>query len=140
MNLPARLTFYSADYTLDGGSTTLYAIDEHSTEHRIYLPRNIYSDSDLRLRHTTGRLYFDDDLVPVRSSLESNLLRLIKDAQCEPRSEPGPGWEKLEGPVVAMGDDLERLVRGTPEDNLRWLVGSVISYIESDGYGSAGIP
>ena len=25
MNLPLRLTFYSADYALDGGSTTLYA-------------------------------------------------------------------------------------------------------------------
>ena len=33
MNLPLRVTFYSADYALDGGSTTLYATDEHGAEH-----------------------------------------------------------------------------------------------------------
>jgi len=46
---------------------------------------------------------------------------------------------KLTSPFAVVGDDLERLVRGTEEDNLRFLVDSVIAYIESDAYGSAGI-
>ena len=140
MNLPSRLTFYSAAYRLDGGSTTLYATDEHGREHRVFLPREFHSDGDGGLRQTTGRCYFDDEQVPVRSLLESNLLRLFRDAQCEHRWVPRPGLEKIEGPVAALGDDLERLVRGTPDDNLRWLVDSVISSIESDAYGASKAP
>ena len=47
---------------------------------------------------------------------------------------------KLTRPFAVVGDDLERLVQGTAEDNLRLLVESVITYVESDAYGSAGIP
>ena len=44
------------------------------------------------------------------------------------------------GPVTVVGDDLERLVRGTAKDNLRWMVDSVISYVESATYGAMGRP
>ena len=50
------------------------------------------------------------------------------------------GSQKLTPPSGVVGDDLERLVRGTPENNFRFLAVSVITYIESDAYGSAGIP
>ena len=76
----------------------------------------------------------------LRSRLESKLLRLFREAQLAPRSVPIPGSQKLTPPFGVVGDDLERLVRGTPEDSLRFLMGSVITYIESDAYGSAGIP
>jgi hypothetical protein len=46
---------------------------------------------------------------------------------------------KLTSPFTVVGYDLERLVRGTAGDNLRFLVDSVITYVESDAYGSAGI-
>jgi hypothetical protein len=139
MNVPLRLTFYSADYALDGGSTTLYATDEHGAEHHVFLPRNFYSDGSSRPRQTTGLLYFDDELIPVRSAAESNLLRLFREAPLAPRSVPRPDSMNLTSPFAVVGDDLERLVRGTEEDNLRFLVDSVIAYIESDAYGSAGI-
>ena len=134
MNMPVRLTFYSADYALDGGSTTLYATDEHGKEHRVYLPRGFTSDGS----RTTGLLYFDDELIPARSTLESNLLKLFRDAELAHRSVPRPGEMKLTPPFTVVGDDLERLVRGTADDNLRYLVDSVITYVESNAYGSAG--
>ena len=139
MNIPSRLTFHEAEYELDGGSTTLHATDEHGTEHHVYLPRDIYSDGGTP-RQTTGLLYFDDQLIPVRSRLEQDLLRLFREAQLVPNSAPRPGSQKLTAPFTLVGDDLKRLVHGTPEDNLRWLVGSVISYVESDAYGRSRTP
>jgi len=136
MNVPSNLTFYSAAYALDGGSTKLYATDEHGTEHHIYLPRDFHGDSEPR--RTIGLLYFDDELIPVRSALESQLLRLFREARLAPRSVPKPGSMKLMPPFAVVGEDLEQLVRGTPEENLRFLVDSVITYVESDAYGSAG--
>ena len=138
MTLPSRLTFYDASYRLDGGTTTLYATDEHGAEHSVCLPRGITSDSSSTHHQTTGLLYFDSELVPVRSALELNLLRLLRQAQLAPRSVPRPGEMKLTPPFAVVGDDLERLVRGTADDNLRFLVDSVISYVESDTYGAAG--
>jgi len=138
MDMPLRLTFYSAAYTLDGGSTTLYATDEHGKEHRVYLPRGFDSDGSSTPRQTTGLLYFNGELIPVRSALESNLLRLLREALLAPRSVPRPGAMKLTPPFAVVGDDLDRLVRGTAEDNLRFLVDTVISYVESDAYGAAG--
>ena len=138
MTLPSRLTFYDASYRLDGGTTTLYATDEHGAEHRVYLPRELLSASSSTHYQTTGVLYFDSELIPVRSALESNLLRLFRQALLAPRSVPRPGSMQLTPPFAVVGDDLERLVRGTAEDNLRFLVDSVISYVESDAYGAAG--
>jgi hypothetical protein len=140
MNLPLRLTIYDAEYALDGGSTWLHATDENGAEHHLHLPRNFYSDGGSAPCQTTGRLYFDDELIPVRSPLEANLLQLLREAQLASRSVPRPGAQKLTPPFAVVGDDLERLVRGSPEDNLRFLVGSVIAYIESDAYGAAGLP
>lgn len=134
------MTFYSADYALHGGSTRLYATDERGAEHHVYLARNIYSDGGSGPRQTAGLFYFDGELIPVRSRLESKLLRLFLEAQLAPRSVPILGSQKLTPPFGVVGDDLERLVRGTPENNFRFLAVSVITYIESDAYGSAGIP
>jgi hypothetical protein len=140
MNLPLQLTFYSASYALDGGSTTLYATDEHGTEHRVYLPRGFHCDGSSTPRQKTGLLNFDGEVIPARSAIESNLLKLFREVLLAPRSVPTPGAMKLTRPFSVVGDDLERLVQGTAESNLRFLVDSVITYIESDAYGSAGIP
>jgi hypothetical protein len=44
VKLPWHLIFSSSEYAPDGGSTYLCVTDEHDREHRVYLPRNIYSD------------------------------------------------------------------------------------------------
>jgi len=80
-----------------------------------------------------------DELIPARSRLESKLLKLFREAELAHRSVPRPGELKLTSPFTVVGQDLERLVRGTAGDNLRFLVDSVITYVESDAYGSAGI-
>ncbi len=137
MNLPLSLTFYTADYALDGGSTTLYGTDEHGSEHLVYLPRRFSSATG---RRTIGLLHFDAEQIPVRSDMEQNVLRLLRQALISPCEVPRPGEMKLTAPFAVAGEDLEQLVRGTPEANLRHLVDSVIAYVESDPYASAGRP
>jgi len=67
------------------------------------------------------------------------VLRLLREAELAPRPEPGPGVMKLTQIAVA-GEDLERLVRASPGEGLRYLVDSVIDYVESDAYAAAGGP
>ena len=136
MTLPSRLTFHAASYRPDGGTTTLCATDEHGLEHCVLLPRNI----DSNLSQTTGQLYFDGELVPVRSLFESNLLRLFNEAQLVPGSISEPGALRLDPPIGVAGDDFRRLLDSQPVKRLRWLLDSVIAYVESDAYGSSGTP
>jgi len=136
MILPSRLIFYDASYRLDGGTTTLYARDEQGVEHRILLPRNM----DSQRCPTTDQFYFDGELVPACSPLESNLLRLLKEAELTSRSAPQPGSLRLKPSYGVAGDDLKRLLSSTPEANLRRLVNNVITYLESDSYGSTDTP
>lgn len=76
--------------------------------------------------------------MPLRSPFEANLLLLIKHAVLAPRMIARPGSFKLKPPLAVAGDDLKSIVAGTPDENLRRLVDSVISYVESDAYGSMG--
>ena len=130
MTLPSRLTFYDASYMLDGGTTTLHAIDELSVQHRVFLPRGMTGCPG----HKTGRLYFDGELVPVRSPLELNLLRLFKEAELVSRAIPHSGALRLEPPVAAASEDIRRLLDGTARENLRWLLDDVVRYVESGAY------
>lgn len=137
MSLPSRLTFYNASYAFDGGTTTLYATDEQGAEHRVVIPRSI----DFNPGPTIGRLHFDGELVPVRSLLESNLLRLFKEAELAPDlAPPPPGAVTFDPPYGVAGDDLKRLIGYSPEERFRRLVDSVIDCVESDAYGSQGTP
>jgi len=73
--------------------------------------------------------------VPGRSPIEANLVQLVKQAVLAPRMIARPGSFELKPTFAVADDDLERVVAGTPDENLRRLVDSVIKYVESDAYG-----
>ncbi len=115
----------------------MYATDERGVEHRVVIPRSI----DFNPGPTIGRLHFDGELVPVRSLLESNLLRLFKEAELAPKSTPPPpGAVTFDPPCGIAGDDLKRLIGYSPEERFRRLVDSVINCAEGDAYGPRGTP
>jgi ribosomal protein L7/L12 len=81
MILPSRLIVYSAAFALDGGTLYLMAKDEKGRERSIKLvqhgfPRRRHSCDDI-----PGRLYFDDNLVPMRSIFETGVMSLLKSAK-----------------------------------------------------------
>ena len=88
-----------------------------------------------RLHQTKGQLYLDGESVPGRSPIEANLVQLVKQAVLAPRMIARPGSFELKPPFAVADDDLERVVAGTPDENLRRLVDRVIKYVESDAYG-----
>ncbi len=114
MAVPSRLTLYNVRFVFDGGTRHLYATDERGAEHRITLVQRMQQISDPR--ELPGRLYFDDDLVAVRSDLESDLLRLLKTAELSPCANAPPDSEILRGAVNAL-----------------------ISFVESDAYVSLAL-
>lgn len=101
-SFPSWLTVCDSMYALDGGTILLQAFDEAGGEHRIVLAQHMSPDPGPSQDRIPGRLYFDDELVPIRSELESRLLRLFRAA--EVRCEPTPDEVRR--------SQIERISRG----------------------------
>src|SRR5262245_38149172 len=116
--LPAQLTIYDCAYCLDGGTISLAAIDDAGAEPSIVLikHRSPRPSEDV----IPGRLYFDHVLVPIRSELESQLVRLLRAAECQssPGEEESSERIKFSPNVVVLGEDIRQVLTRSPEDNL----------------------
>ena len=137
MALPTRLTFHNCGYRLDGGSAHLYARDETGTEHVLTLWQHASVspvDDDQR---TPGRLYFDEDIAPIRSAIESELLNLLKGADFDVAPAITPNRVEKGPRRFAVGSkDIEDFLSSSPEDNVRRLVANIIAFVESEEYVS----
>jgi hypothetical protein len=135
MMLPAKLTIHDSAYALDGGSTLLHAADEAAREHEVMLVQHALPDPDAALG-IPGRLYFDDELVPIRSDLEVRVLGLLRAAEIRPSHSPPDQSERipLSPNALILGDDLRQVLSRGPEENMRALRAEVIEFIESEEY------
>jgi hypothetical protein len=132
--LPAQLTIHDCAYRLDGGTISLAASDEAGNEHLIVLiqHRSTSPSED----EIPGRLYFDRQLVPMRSEMELELLGLLRASPCH----PSPGEEERGEPIALspnvgiFGEDIRQMLTRSPEDNLQALRTEVVSYVESEAY------
>jgi hypothetical protein len=79
MKLPKRLHLTSYEFVLDGGTIYLMGTDEKGRQRTIMLAQSLFPDPALAVG-VPGRLYIDDELVPVRSPMEADLLALLKSA------------------------------------------------------------
>lgn len=135
VTLPSRLTVHDAAYALDGGTTSLRARDEAGREHAVLLVQHSRPEASPSFDAVPGRLYYDGELVPIRSALESGILSLLKSAEVryvEPHHQGEP--LQLSPNALILGDDIrDVLTRGT-EDNIRALTARVVGFVESDEY------
>ena len=137
MTLPAQLTFHDCGYSLDGGTYRLCATDERGTEHQVTLAQRLFVSPDYEAELIPGRLYFDGELVAIRSELEAELLRLFKAAAVRPT--PGATESSSSSaftPHAVVGEDIKRFLNRTPEERLRGARDEVIAFTESDEYVS----
>jgi ribosomal protein L7/L12 len=134
--LPARLKLHDCAYRLDGGTISLAAIDEAGEGHSIVLVQHRSPGPSASGDAIPGRLYFDRALVPMRSELESQLLRLLRAAEClsSPGEEERGGRAELSPNAVVLGEDIRQMLTRSPEDNLRALRAEVVSFVESEAY------
>jgi hypothetical protein len=136
MVLPTRLTVYSFAYALDGGTTVLRATDEAGREHGLTLVQHAFPQPSPSLGAIPGRLYFDDELVPMRSDVETAVLVLLRGAEVRYSGLVPEHGERIQlSPnALVLGDDIRQVLARDPEENIRALVAEVIRFVESDHY------
>jgi hypothetical protein len=80
-----------------------------------------------------GRLYFNDELIPIRSSLEANVLALLRSSELRVPDRPEEP-EPHSGKMVVIGQDIQDFLDRTPEQCIRETLTAIIGFVESDEY------
>jgi hypothetical protein len=133
--MPTRLTIHDGAYALDGGTTHLSASDENGKEHEVLLIQHAFAAPDAPPESVPGRVYFNGEIVAVRSATEAYLMELLRNAsvQVEDQPEPEPR-DRISPNAIILGDDIKRVVQGTPEQNLRAMLQGIVDYVLSNDY------
>jgi len=134
--LPTTLTVHNSAYALDGGTTVLQAIDEAERQHGVMLVQHAFPEPEPSLGRVPGRLYFDGELVPMRSHLETHLLALLRAAEVR-YSGPIPNEGErvqLSPNALILSEDIRQVLSRGPEENIRALLAAVIEFVESEAY------
>ncbi len=139
MDIPEKITLVDGYYFTDGGSIVLIAETPDSNRRQITLGQHRileYYDPNV----LPGRLYWDSQLVPVRSELEADLIALLETSEIAPGEPPEPEKEAASseaGPVVVVGDDLKEYYAKMAEGKratIRYLRASLIKFVRSRKY------
>lgn len=133
MKLPETLEITSSCYLLDGGTTSLTCVDENGEEHNVLLAQHAFRDGAIGWE--PGRLYFDDEIIDVRSSEETRIVCLLENARICFRDIP------VEGEVIELSEnrlflakEVEEMMEAKPNKNLGRLRDSVVAYVRSKAY------
>ena len=135
MDVPSPVTVHDGAFATDGGSISLSLAGPDGQRHALLLTQHRLPrfDSDGPLR---GRLYFDRELVRVRSVAEARLREALRAARF-PDEKPAPSESASGGPTLVVGADIQAYldkVQEGPASALRHLVESVLDYVDSDEY------
>src|SRR5579885_2533004 len=108
MAFPMRLTVSSFAYALDCGTTRLWATDEAGRDHTVMLVQHAFPQASPSLGAIPGRLYFDGELVPMRTELETRLLCLLRAAEVHYSPARAPCGKRIElsSNMDIIGDDI----------------------------------
>jgi hypothetical protein len=136
MTPKGQYTIDDGAYALDGGSIYLSLRDADGVQHALVLaqhriPKN---ETDPRI---PGRLYFDGQMIGVRSHEEARLISAIKKAPISLTNVDRPAPKEETGPSVVVGDDIADYLSATkasPEAAIRYLVDSLLEFVESEEY------
>jgi hypothetical protein len=112
---------------LDGGTIVLSATDEAGRHVSIVLVSSL-GGSSIRV---AGRLYFDGELVPMRSEREARILKLLSEAKVEaPRLPPNRGTSR----TAIIGNDIKEFFEQTPEENCKAFLRKIMQSVQSENY------
>ncbi|MES2787993.1 MAG: hypothetical protein V4719_00120 [Planctomycetota bacterium] len=136
MELPASLMVYQFAYALDCGTTLLQATDEIGRQHTVMLVQHSFPQLSPSLTYLPGRLYFDNELVPIRSDMEMRVLALLRAAEVR-FSVPLLGEVEsiqLSRNAPILSEDIRQVLTRSPEDNIRSVLAALVEFVESEAY------
>ena len=135
--MPTRLTIRGFSYALDGGTIDFLTSDEVGLRRDIVLVQHLFLEAGPTSPDwIPGRLYFDGQLVPIRSVLESEVLALLRGAEVawsqslEPQ---GIAFQILSNYGLTSEDIRQSLTRDST-DNIGRLKTWLIKFVESAEY------
>lgn len=137
MTLPKHLVLGGSSYGLDGGTMRLECTDETGQAHTVMLVQTLFPGGNTF--GIPGRLYFDDELIPLRAGAESQLLDLLRSAEVRytPRPAETTGERiKLSPNALVLGDDIKQVLTRGPEENIRGLRDRIVEFVASLRYES----
>ncbi len=138
MRIPDRFVIEGGAYAMDGGSIALNVRDPEGNEHDIVLWQHMFTEP-IDQDKIPGRLYFDKIIIPVRASMESQILAALREARLETVNlESERAEERIDlNPGVIIGDDIKEYmskIDESPNAALAHLVRQLIDYVESADY------
>lgn len=136
MAFPQRLSIHNSAFALDGGTTCLQAVDEAGREHAVTLVQHAFPQASRSLDALPGRLYFDGELVPMRSALEAEVLQLLRTAEIRYHAtlpERGETFQ-LSPNALIFGEDIRAALTSGPEENMRAMTARIIDFVASEQY------
>ncbi|MCD4848777.1 MAG: hypothetical protein K8R76_11390 [Candidatus Aegiribacteria sp.] len=138
MKIPDGFVIKGGAYAMDGGSIALELKDPEGDKHDIVLWQHMFTEP-IDPDKIPGRLYFDKILIPVRSSMESQILAALRQARLgKANLKSDRAEEKLDlNPGVIIGDDIKEYmskIDESPNAALAHLVRQLIEYVESADY------
>lgn len=125
--LPTWIVVRDCAMALDGGTIHLSATDEAGRQVSVMLATPLPSSST----RVAGRLYFDGDLVPMRSEREAGILKLLSEAKVEAPRVPSSHRESR---IAVIGNDIEEFLEQTPEQNCRAFIRRIVEAVQSESY------
>lgn len=126
-------------YFLDGGTTILRATDEAGRGHGIVLAQHAFPQAGPCRDAIPGRLYFDGELISIRSELEAEVVRLLRTAEvryikaAEPEPDQGEPIQPSPNALI-LGDDIRQVLSRGPEENMHAFLASIVQFVESEEY------
>lgn len=135
MKIPSQINIVESSFFLDGGTVILNAVADDGAKHSIRLNQRAFAPQ-FGFNSNPGRLYFDDELVEVRSDHEAQIVQLLKDAlvtfspsEREPSINP-----PMSKNALILGDDIRQVLESSPLENLQRFRDEIVSFVESDEY------
>ena len=125
--LPTRVVVRHCAMALDGGTIYLSATDETGRQVSIMLASSLPSSS----MRVAGRLYFDGDLVPMRSEREAGVLKLLSEARVEASSLPP---SRRTSRMAIIGNDIKEFLEQSTEENCRAFLHRIMESVQSENY------
>lgn len=130
MNLPESITIVDASFMLDGGTTTLHAVSASGEEVRVRLNQRVFDSYG-----DPGRLYFNGELVEVRSDEEAAIVHLLRNATITSKDDPPTSPENtISKNSIILGDDIRKVIENSPDQNLLDFRDAIVSFVESEEY------
>jgi hypothetical protein len=126
--LPNRIIVRNCAIRLDGGTIHLIGTDEAGREFSVMLVTQLPTGRPLGV---SGRLYFNGELVPMRSDREAQILRLLSEATIEV---PPLSLARREPRITVIGDDIREFFDHAPEENCRAFIRRIVEAVKSEGY------